>query len=219
MAFGGLGVAFFPVTFEYMAFDLFPLVNKHRQTSPDDAPYRHWWGKALILFVLVILVGDVFAGVLEGHFIFFPSSAYWENGKWAVVFLIPVCILTFIPKHSTAYLRIEYPNSWVRRLIIYPILAISMAAMVVFAPFGYIAANAYFGGDLRKDVLAKILSVDSYRANTKWCDQKAKIEVANVVSNICLEGLVAQPLKGNQMVILEGRQTQYGLYVQAVSLR
>lgn len=173
---------------------------------------------AIVLLAFAFFLGGMLLEFSVGsHFIFFYAAGYKEVAWWIFLGLLPLIAGCMLSERVRSHIRLRYPTWWVRRLVMYPLMAAVVSATAVTAPLGWIAAHAWAMGADTEPLPGRLASVGNYRASSKGCAQRAELAVGKYTGSICLEGVAAIPMKANPSVAVHARQSPLGLFVVHVT--
>jgi hypothetical protein len=173
-----------------------------------------------IILLLFIAAGTVLELTIGSGFIFAAADTYRSAAPWLFAALIPVfAILLYWLDRLGGNARIRFPTSWLRTLIIFPLMVAMCSGMVLIAPLGWISLLGLAIGARADDLEGIVLSAGdvSKSSRASRCKQKAKIAVRGASAAICVEGRTATPLPIKEgAVLLNGRVSLFGTYVQSI---
>ncbi len=173
---------------------------------------------AFFLAAFAALFGGLGLAVVIGdHFIFDDPEQYRRIGSWGFVALVPIVWAALTTQRMKQELRNRYPTWWVRQLIALPASVAIGAGLLVLAPLGWIAAFTVEYGKPTGPLDARISHVDVYRPSGKGCDQRGELLLRGQISRICFDGLAELPMNPNQPVVVTGRQSSFGIVLEAIA--
>jgi hypothetical protein len=171
-------------------------------------------------FLLALVLGALLEAVLGRQFLMVGARAYRAAaGEYALVILLGAALLTALlytfPESSR-----RYPTKWLRVFVVPLMIAATLAALLVGAPLGWIAALGWVIGQPVQDVPARVVEVNERQGSGKGCGHEARIEVPSDDALLCVRGLVVgDRIAAGDAVLLAGKQSSLGLYVRAITKR
>jgi hypothetical protein len=172
---------------------------------------------AVALFVLAA-TGFVFEMTVGTGFILFSSRDYRAAMPWLFAVLVALLGIGGLMSHRLReHLKLNYPDSGFRWVIMFPLLLLTGAGAMVVAPLGWAAAATWLAGEPTNGQVARVVSVGDLRVNSRGCDQRVELEYQGVIATICLEGRLVGPTpKAHETVLLAGRRTTLGLLIYEI---
>ena len=176
-------------------------------------------GLAVACFLFLLLGCGLTAELTE----YLIATTRLSNWAGRLIFTLGgILLLGFwcIPSwHSrlSAGLEHKMPTHIFRVLLGFPVMALSLAGVLVAAPLGYVYGLAYITGSRQNRVSAVVLKAEPVRTSGKGCKQDFTFRLDGAVSEACVQGRVVGPLPvAGQRVELRGIRSALGFWVQEV---
>lgn len=190
-------------------------------TSPTSALLRQFAGLRPLLIggVLATFVGVLIFIAFSANFIFFFSAQYWSVARWAYLILLPVVAIAVGYKGRFHQLfGYRYPTRWVRSIFLFPLFVLSVAAMLVVAPVGWLTATTWVSGVERFDIDAIVVAIEAPRFQVKGCRQRATLNIFSITHSVCVKDYFqAQPPLKGQAVLVSGQESHFGFLIQHIA--
>lgn len=169
---------------------------------------------------LFLLFGCGLTAEMTEYLIATTRLSIWA---WRLIFTLGgILLLGFwcIPSwHSrlSAGLEHKMPTHIFRVLLGFPVMALSLAGVLVAAPLGYVYGLAYITGSPQTGVSAVVLKAEPVRTSGKGCKQDFTFRLDGAAGEACVQGRVVGPLPvTGQRVELRGIRSVLGFWVQEV---
>jgi hypothetical protein len=151
------------------------------------------------------------------HFIFDDPKLYRRIGYCGFVALLPIVWAALTTQRMRQVLLNRYPTWWVRQLLVLPTFVAIGAGFLVLAPLGWIAAFTVEYGTPTGPLDARIAHVEDHRPAAKSCVQRGEVLLRGQISRVCFDGLAQLPIKPNQPVVVTGRQSSFGVWLESIA--
>ena len=173
-----------------------------------------------IILLLFIVTGAVLELTVGSGFIFAGADTYRSAAPWFFAALLPVfAVLLYWQERFSGNLRSSFPTSWLRRLIIFPLMVAVCSGIVLIAPLGWASLLGLAVGARADDLEGIVLSAGdvSKSSRASRCKQRAKIAVRGASAAICVEGRTAAPLPIKEgPALLSGHVSRFGVHVESI---
>jgi len=188
--------------------------------EPPEAPLRSsTLAKVALATIVFVVSGALLEATMGQKFIFLGSNGYWLTMPWLLAVLIPLFTwMIFRLERKQHMLAERYPTRAIR-FIMFPLMILMSVGMVLAAPLGWMALFGWMNGTPADNLTARVVWIRP-PSHSRGCHQDAEIRFKAVDTSICVYGRIVgrQPDNGDA-VILSGRLSSYGLYVEQIRTR
>ncbi len=117
-----------------------------------------------IILLLFIVTGAVLELTVGSGFIFAGADTYRSAAPWFFAALLPVfAVLLYWQERLSGNLRSSFPTSWLRRLIIFPLMVAVCSGIVLIAPLGWASLLGLAVGARADDLEGIVLSAGEFQ--------------------------------------------------------
>jgi hypothetical protein len=141
----------------------------------------------LLIFCAVGMGGLLLAGQ---SFVFYDEPAIWRGLAIACLLLYPPALYFFSRHQADADLKRDFPTTWLRKAVIFPVLLGLHVAVVAASPLGWLMTWAALSGQPRHAVPALVASVEE--VTERYCSRYATLVLANQMTTVCISGTFAR---------------------------
>ncbi|MBQ5948574.1 hypothetical protein [Massilia sp. ST3] len=142
----------------------------------------------IVLFVCAI-VGALLLQMYRDRFVFYYAQTTAKVALWSLLLFTPFILYRMRRAPLfVAELKKKYPTSWLRDIVVMPLMAAMVAGLLVAAPLGWVLAIAAWSGGVVHHVDAVATEVGTY-SQRKGCDQFATLRFASVEKEVCIASL------------------------------
>ncbi len=178
--------------------------------------------RTLILYLATfVFIGAALEVSIGKHFVFSYTNDYHSIRQWVLFCYLPMFIIFLY------YLEKEIlkppnnnPSFVLKWAFLYPIALVITSGMVVMSPLGWSALLGWATGRHMEYLEGNIVSIGKVYPESYSCKQRGNIEHNGCEVTICLDGFVKNSvLKPGSKVVLAGRQSPLGLYVERIEVK
>lgn len=183
--------------------------------------------KLELIFVRTVapfaLIGITLLFTIGERFIF----AYAEQGLNAV----PLLFAFLLPTFAIFWFRLEcrthsfaerLPTWFVRWILMFPLIVTLSTAMVILSPLGWAALAGWAIGAPSTQLDAQLVSIEPMQEPRRIfkCDQKARLRIGEIQSDVCIEDIVSGPIpKPGDAINITGKMSALGFYIDGLALK
>ena len=194
-------------------------IKVQHPTTPRAGP----WQKVAVGLMLLAFVSVPLEFTVGENFVFSFTNTYRAAVPLLFAVLLPAFAIMWFrlerKQHTLAY---QYPTWLVRWLLMFPLIVVMPSAMVIYSPFGWAALAGWAIGTPSAQKTARVLSVEPMREPRRIgkCDQKAKINLDEIDTNVCIEGRVVglMPKVGDSIAVT-GRISFFGFFIEEIRVQ
>lgn len=196
---------------------------KEEQPATRSEKLELIFARAILLFAFFALIGITLQFTIGERFIF----AYAEQGLNAVpllfAFLLPTFAIIWFRLERRTHSLAERCTTWfVRWILMFPLIVTLSTAMVISSPLGWAALAGWAIGTPSTQLDAQLVSIEPMREPRKIfkCDQKAKLRIGEIQSDVCIEDIVSGPIpKPGDAINITGKMSALGFYIEGIVLK
>lgn len=174
-----------------------------------------------LLLALLIAVGALLEATMGDAFIFAAAPQY--RSAMPVMFfalLIPVAVGWLALERNSPDMAARYPTWWVRWFVMFPLVVALTSGLIIVSPLGWAALSGLVTGVPTEGAEAIVASIDSTDSISRRCGQLTRLDFRGATATVCLGGRYSgRPLKDGDKLVLAGRLSRFGFFIEAASVR
>gem|GEM_PF-5375409 len=169
----------------------------------------------ILAWVPLLLMAAAFFHLSVGRgFIFEYASNYRPLGIVIAVICFP---LLAVRCWYNIHIRERFPTSWLRYLIVCPLVAGIGAGCIAIAPIGVAGAYTLLLGEPIANVRGYVTQVDGPRSHRKGCPQFIMVDIEKNSLQLCVENVVAgQVPETGDVVSVSGKSSRLGFLIRSI---